>query len=169
MDEATKRLGTELQAAREGRRPRLTQPQVAEHLGVSRTTIQNIEAGRFQRVNANIRDYARLLGWPEGAAERVMEGGTVRPPDEPPATAEPSAPAALGLSPAVEMELQAGETLESNVINLGPDEDDGHIIVVLQSRKGATREEMARVAARYRKARRYLQSIASETDEVAEP
>ncbi|MGW9286198.1 hypothetical protein ACWGSA_29290, partial [Streptomyces diastaticus] len=94
---------------------------------------------------------------------------TPRPPDEPPATAEPSAPAALGLSPAVEMELQAGETLESNVINLGPDEDDGHIIVVLQSRKGATREEMARVAARYRKARRYLQSIASETDEVAEP
>ncbi|MFB6805076.1 hypothetical protein ACFCVU_29170, partial [Peribacillus butanolivorans] len=39
----------------------------------------------------------------------------------------------------------------------------------MSERKGATREEMARVAARYRKARRYLQSIASETDEVAEP
>lgn len=167
MDEATKRLGSELQAAREGRRPRLTQPQVAEQLGVSRTTIQNIEAGRFQRLNTNIRDYARLVGWPDGTAERVLRGGPVQPPEEPPAP-RPAAAADLGLSPAVELELQAGETLESGVINLGPDEDDGHIIVVLQSPKGASPEDVRRIAERYRRARRYLQSLAAEADEVAD-
>jgi DNA-binding XRE family transcriptional regulator len=63
MDEATKRLGTALQAAREGRRPKLTQPAAADALGVSRSTVQNIEAGRFAKVNPTIREYVKLLGW----------------------------------------------------------------------------------------------------------
>ncbi|MGW2908801.1 helix-turn-helix domain-containing protein, partial [Streptomyces sp. NPDC001204] len=77
MDEDTKRLGEALQAAREGRRPKLTQPEAAEQLGISRTTVQNIEAGRFSKVNRTIRDYAALLGWPDGAIERVPAGGPV--------------------------------------------------------------------------------------------
>jgi hypothetical protein len=69
------------------------------------------------------------------------------------------------LSPAIEYELRSSETLDSTVINLGPDEDDGHVIVVLQGRKGATPEEVARIAARYRKARRVLQGLAAEPDD----
>lgn len=165
MDEMTTRLGEALQAAREGRRPRLTQPEAARALGVGRSTIQNIEAGRFAKINRTVREYATLLGLPDHVVDRIATGAPV----DPDMTALESAAAeSLPLPPAVEYELRANETLDSTVISLGPDEDDGHVIVVLQGRKGATPEEVARIAARYRKARRYLQGLAAETDEVAE-
>lgn len=170
MDEDdTKRLGSLLQAAREARRPRLTQPDAAKQLGTSRTTVQNIEAGKFAKVNRTVREYAALLGWPDGAAERVAAGApapalSTSEPDE---DASPS-DTRLPLPPAVEYELRTAETLEAQVINLGPDEDDGHVIVVLQGRKGATPEEVARIAERYRKARRYLQQLAADDDAVAD-
>jgi DNA-binding XRE family transcriptional regulator len=165
MDEMTTRLGEALQAAREGRRPRLTQPEAARALGVGRSTIQNIEAGKFAKVNRTVREYAALLGWPEGAADRVAAGEPLEA-----ATAEaPASPgASLPLPPAVEYELRTSQTLDTTVISLGPDEDDGHVIVVLQGRKDATPEEVARIAARYRKARHYLQGLAVEAEEVAE-
>ncbi|WHM32407.1 helix-turn-helix transcriptional regulator [Streptomyces sp. BPPL-273] len=170
MDQDTKRLGSLLQAAREARRPKLTQPEAAELIGVGRTTVQNIEAGRFAKVNRTVRDYAALLGWHDGVADRVAEGGPAPslgtgegPEEAPPADTPP-----LPLPPAVDYELRNAETLDASVINLGPDEDDGHVIVVLQGRKGATPEEVARLAARYRKARRYLQQLASEDDGVAD-
>ncbi|MFJ8110471.1 helix-turn-helix transcriptional regulator [Streptomyces sp. NPDC096132] len=173
MDEGTKRLGAQLQASREARRPRLTQPEAADLLGASRTTVQNIEAGKFTKVNRTVRDYAALLGWPDGRAEEIYAGGTPAAGSEADEEPPPSVPSSgLPLPPAVEYELRTGETLESAVINLGPDEDDGHVIVVLQGRKGATPEEIARIAARYRKARRYLQGLAAdvppEADEVAD-
>lgn len=164
MDETTRRLGEALQAAREGRRPKLTQPEAARQLGVGRSTVQNIERGQFVRVNRTVREYAKLLGWPDGAADRVAAGG---PLEDDTAGGETATADALPLPPAVEYELRTNETLDSTVISLGPDEDDGHVIVVLQGRKGATPEEVARIAERYRKARRYLQALATETDEVA--
>lgn len=167
MDEDTKRLGSALQAAREGRRPKLTQPEAADLLGVSRTTVQNIEAGKFNKVSRTVRDYAALLGWPDGAAERVASGGSILGSVEQ-AEPEEAATTGLPLPPAVEYELRSAETLDAAVITLGPEEDDGHVIVILQGKKGATPEEVARIAARYRKARRYLQGLASEGDGVAE-
>lgn len=167
MDEDSKRLGSALQAAREARRPRLTQPEAADLVGVGRTTIQNIEAGKFTKVNRTVKDYAALLGWPDGQADAVYEGRPALTSVETSAPDEDHAPG-LPLPPAVEYELRAAETLEAAVINLGPDEDDGHVIVVVQGRKGATPEEVARIAARFRKARRYLQGLATESDEVAD-
>jgi DNA-binding XRE family transcriptional regulator len=170
MDETTKRLGEALQAAREGRRPRLTQPEAAKQLGVGRSTIQNIERGQFAKINRTVRQYATLLGWPDGAVERVAAGQAPAAGAEAEAeTGEPAGNSGLPLPPAVEYELRTNETLDSTVINLGPDEDDGHVIVVLQGRKGATPEEVAKIAERYRKARRYLQALATEADEVADP
>ncbi|QQC89871.1 helix-turn-helix domain-containing protein [Streptomyces alfalfae] len=176
MDEDTQLdpqlLGSELQASREGRRPKLLQPEVAEALGVSRTTIQNVEAGKFKRISATVRRYAQYLGWPDGAVEHVAAGGRLcdfHASAHIAASAEdPAPPQSLGLSPAVEYELRAGDVLDSQVINLGPDEEDGQIIVVLQGKKGASQEEVARVAARYRRARRHLQGIAADADEVAD-
>jgi DNA-binding XRE family transcriptional regulator len=166
MDETTKRLGEALQAAREGRRPKLTQPEAARQLGVGRSTIQNIERGQFVTINKTVREYATLLGWPHGAVERVAAGGSL---DSGAETGEPAGNEGLPLPPAVEYELRTNETLDSTVINLGPDDNDGHVIVVLQGRRGATPEQVARIAERYRKARRYLQGLAAEPDEVADP
>lgn len=169
MDEDTKRLGSELQAAREGRRPKLTQQAVAEQLGVGRTTVQNIETGNFAKVTATIREYARLVGWADGAVDRVLAGGPVlASAEQPEATAEAGTQfGSLGLSPAVEYELREGETLENMVIPLGPNESDGHLIVALQGKRGASPEEIARIAARFRKVRGRLQGLGSD-DEVAD-
>lgn len=167
MDVDTKRLGSALQAAREGRRPKLTQPEAADALDVSRTTIQNIEAGRFGKISPTVRAFAQLLGWPDGAVERVAAGGPILAADEPDAPDVPEADA-LPLPPAVEYELRSAQTLDTAVITLGPEEDDGHMIVILQGKKNASPEEVARIAARYRKARRYLQGLSTEPDEVAD-
>ncbi|MGW3410305.1 helix-turn-helix transcriptional regulator [Streptomyces sp. NPDC000888] len=169
MDEDPKLLGSELQASREGRRPKLKQPDAADALGVSRTTIQNIEAGRFQAISPTIREYGRLLGWPDGAVDHVFRGGRLAdlPIGTAPAPAQ-EVQASLGLTPAVEFELRSSEVLDSQVIGLGPSERDGHIIVVLQAKKGASAEEIERIAARYRPVRRYLQSLSTGAEEVAD-
>lgn len=174
MDQDSKRLGAELQASRERREPRLTQADAAEALGISRTALQNIEHGKFRKVSGTVREYAALLDWPVSAADLVMAGATLAEAVAAERDAvlaqrgEPAEGHSLGLSPTVEYELRSGKTLESTVINLGPDEDDGHIIVVLQGKKNATPEEVQRVAERFRKARRHLQSIAADADETAD-
>ncbi|MFE4697239.1 helix-turn-helix transcriptional regulator [Streptomyces sp. NPDC056738] len=165
MDDKTQRLGSALQAAREGRRPKLTQPEAAELLGVGRSTVQNIEAGKFAKPTSTVRSYATLLGWPDDAVDRVLEGGPVLAPGRDASPADEAE--GLPLPPAVEYELRSAETLDSAVIPLGPDEEDGHVIVVLQGKKGVGPEEVARIAARYRKARRYLQGLATD-DAVAD-
>jgi DNA-binding XRE family transcriptional regulator len=172
MDEQTTRLGEAIQEAREAKRPRLTQPQAAEQLGVSRTTVQNIERGRFTKVTPTVREYARLVGLPAGAVDTIMAGGSPPPSLElVDASAEEPETATrfgtFGLAPAVEYELRQGQTLESMVINLGPDENDGHLIVALQGRKDSSPEEVARIAARFRKARSLLQGL-TKSDEVAD-
>lgn len=168
MDEHTMRLGSELQAAREGLRPRVTQAQAAQKLGVSRTTIQNFEAGKFNKVTPSIREYARLVGLTDGAVDQLAAGDSPTETHDQPKAVPSEPPEAapqygtLGLPPAVEYELHAGQTLESTVINLGPDEDDGHLIVVLQGKKDSSPEEIAKIAARYRKARSFLQGLAAD-------
>lgn len=162
MDEGTKKLGSLLQVARQARRPKLTQPAAAAAIGVSRGTIQKIEAGDFAEVNKNVRKYATYLGFSDGEADRVARG------EHEVTGGRSTASDHLPLPAAVEYELRASETLEAGVIPLGPDEDDGHIIVILQGRKGASPEELQRIAARYRKPRRMLQGLATEPDEVAE-
>ncbi|MFG2277573.1 helix-turn-helix domain-containing protein [Streptomyces asoensis] len=169
MDQDFARLGAELKEARLRKRPRITQPEAAEALGVGRSTIQKMESEKVSQVTpTTVRAYARLLGWADGATEQVLAGGdpTMAAEGEP---APGSSPApGLGLSPAVEYELRAGRVLDSQVFNLGPDDADGQIIVVLQGKKDATPEEVERIAARYRRARRHLQGISAETDGVAD-
>ncbi|MCG7204011.1 helix-turn-helix domain-containing protein [Streptomyces arenae] len=168
MDSDFARLGEQLKAARLARRPRVSQTDAAAALGVGRSTIQKMEGDSVGQVTrTTVQAYARWLHWTEDSVDRVLAGGdpamatdgekpTIRPvPD-------------LGLSPDVEYELRTGKVLGSQVFNLGPDDSDGQIIVVLQGKKDATPEEVERIAARYRKARRHLQGIASEADEVAE-
>lgn len=170
MNEDFVRLSAELKATRERRRPKLTQPEAARQLGVGRSTVQKMDNGKAGQVTiTTVRSYARLLGWTEDSVDQVLAGGDpVMRPDAADGIPAAAPPVDLGLSPAVEYELRSSKTLESVVINLGPDEDDGHIIVVLQGKKGATPEEIERVAARYRPVRRHLQGIATEADEVAD-
>lgn len=160
------RLGKQLKAARLARRPRVAQTDAAEALDVGRSTIQKMESDAVEHVTSTtVQAYARWLGWSADSVERVLAGGD-------PVMAEDvqhalSAVPDIPLSPDVEYELRSGRILGGQVFNLGPDENDGQIIVFLQGRKDASPEEVERIAARYRRPRRYLQGLASETDEVA--
>jgi len=168
MDEDFARLGGQLKAAREQKRPRASQAYAAAELGVGRSTIYKMEAGQGAQVTpTTLQAYARWLGWTDDSVSQVLAGGDPTMSEERgdrPLSVAPD----LGLSPAVEYELRTGKVLDSQVINLGPDESDGHIIVVLQGKKDATPEEVERIAARYRRARRHLQGISADADEVAE-
>ncbi|MGW3847130.1 helix-turn-helix domain-containing protein [Streptomyces fagopyri] len=169
MDQDYARLGEQLKAAREQKRPRISQSYVAAELGVGRSTIYKMESGEGAKVTpTTLLAYARLLGWTEDSLDRVLAGGDPVATDSDAGAAAQHAVPGVELSPAVEYELRSGKVLDSQVFNLGPDDADGQIIVVLQGKKDATPEEAERVAARYRRARRHLQGLAAELGGVAE-
>jgi transcriptional regulator with XRE-family HTH domain len=70
------RLGQALATARKALR--ITQRELAEQAGVSFNSVQNAEAGQppKARMPQSIYPIARALGWPDGAVESVLEGGS---------------------------------------------------------------------------------------------
>ncbi|MEU4170968.1 helix-turn-helix transcriptional regulator [Streptomyces sp. NPDC026665] len=166
MDQDFARLGEQLKAARELKRPRISQSYVAAELGVGRSTIYKMESGDGAKVTpTTLLAYARLLGWTDDSVDRVLAGGDPVMAGE---GADQRAVPGVELPPAVEYELRTGKVLDYQVLNLGPDEGDGNLIVFLQGKKDATPEEVERIVARYRPVRRRLRSITAESDEVAE-
>jgi len=162
------RLGEQLKAARTARRPRISQTDAAAALGVGRSTIQKMESGGAGQVTpTTLRAYAQWLGWSADSIERVLAGGDPVPAEETQHALSDAVPDA-SLPPDIEYELREGRVLGGQVFNLGPDDSDGQIIVLYQGRKDATPEEVERIAARYRQARRYLQNMGVDTDRVAD-
>lgn len=166
MDQDFARLGEQLKAAREQKRPPVSQAYAASQLGVGRSTIYKMEGPQVAHVTpSTVQAYARWLGWSDDSVERVLAGGDPVPAEE---AQHALSTTDLPLPPDVEYELRQGKVLGSHVYNLGPDDSDGQIIVLIQGRKDASPEEVERIAAKYRRARRHLQGLAAEPDEVAE-
>ncbi|MYY79678.1 MULTISPECIES: helix-turn-helix transcriptional regulator [unclassified Streptomyces] len=149
----------------------LSQVEAGARLHVSRTPIQAIERGRqsngqpFTKITGTMRSYAGLVGWTEDSIDRILDGGD---PKTLPQPAEAPAPAAMdtpsGLSPAVEMELHSGETVDSTVLHLGPGENDARVVVIVKGGENATKEEMQEAVRQWNRARRHLQSITSDSE-----
>lgn len=158
-------LGREFAAARKA--AGLSQVQAADQLRVTRSPIQAIERGRqpngrpFNKVTSTMRAYARLIGWTEDSPEQILDGGQPEPAPEPPPVVEPPK---SDLPPAIELELRSGKTLDSSVIHLGSEDDDTRVIVVLKGAEDISDEELDRRWQQWRKARRHLQGIASDTE-----
>lgn len=159
MDRDWSRLGAALAHARKAKG--LTQPEMGERIGVGRATIQKIEAGTpFKNVTPAIRDYAEALGWTYDSVVRVLAGGE-------PEQAAPPAPdgtSPRGLSPAVELELRSGKTLDSTVMHIGPENADARVIVVLKGDVDITEAEVAALMEDWRRKRRHLQGVAMDPD-----
>ncbi|MFI1485669.1 helix-turn-helix domain-containing protein [Streptomyces sp. NPDC020747] len=166
MERDWERLGRAFAKARTA--AGLTQEQVAERLHVSRTPIQAIERGRqpngkaFTKVTATMRAYARLVGWTEESADRILDG-------QEPEQATPVPPPAESksdLPPAVDRELRSGKTLDHAVVHLGgeDDEDDFRLVVIVKGAENMTEEEIDRRYEQWRRMRRHLQAIPGETD-----
>lgn len=170
MERDWERLGRAFAAAREA--IGLTQVQVAEQLHVTRTPVQAIERGRqpngrpYTKVTNTMRGYARLLGWTEDSPGAILDGG--EPTLVPQAPVEAAKRPRSDLPPAVELELRTGRTLDSAVIHLGPEGDDARIVVVAKGAEDMSEEDLDRIWQQWRKARRHLQGITTETETPSE-
>lgn len=166
MDRDWSRLGAKLAQAR--KQMGLRQPELGEQIGVGRATIQKIEAGTpFKNITPAIRDYAEFVGWTYDSVPRVLAGG--EPEAGPPVGAPSQQTADQDLPPALALELHTGQTLDSTVVHLGPEDSDARIIVVLKGEANMTEEQLEEAWRRWRKSRRHLQGVTSEAEPTPDP
>jgi transcriptional regulator with XRE-family HTH domain len=144
------------------KRQHLTQVEVADRLGVTRTPIQAIERGAgFNRVTGTIRAYAQLVGWTADSPERVLRG------EEPVLaaagqSATPPTPAAAVLPMTVQEELERDAPLvDTEVIQL----PDGTSVTVIAkgASKNPTPEERQRNLEVWRRVQTALREISYPT------
>lgn len=160
-------LGKALQASRE--REGITQEDMADALGVGRSTIQYIEVGHpYKRPTPTIRAFARKVGWADGSVEAVLEGGHPTPAGnafesmgEP--IVQPVSDSRLPLVIVDELE-EDGPLLDATVIPLGP---DARMVIVVKGNPDASPEEMRRTVDAWRKAKRHLQKLESDDSHIA--
>lgn len=160
------RLGEAFAEARKA--ANLTQVEVAERLSVTRTPIQAIERGRqangspFTKVTATMRSYARLLGWTEDSPTRILNGQEPEPATQPGSQSDSKS----DLPPAIDLELRTGKTIDHTVVHLGSEEEDARIIVVLKGAEDLSEAELEKLWHEWRRTRRQIQGIASDSDAV---
>lgn len=161
------RLGAAVRSAREALG--LSQEQLAAVAGVSRSTVQGLERGRVPKSEApsSLPHIERALGWPAGTALEVAEGAEAPDVNAPKnvSLARPPAMARDGmldrLPAQIREELQAGEVLGVDVVDLGPTSAGTRMIVVVKRDEGgpepdpeAIREAMEAWKAKQRELRR---------------
>ncbi|MFF8829266.1 helix-turn-helix domain-containing protein [Streptomyces sp. NPDC015131] len=167
MDRDWTRLGTALRDARRAHPVQLTQEQMADDLGVSRSVIQLIEGGQeYKKPTPTIKAYARRVGWTDDSVERVLAGGhpSLAYPDtaRDPEPAEPAADSKLPLR--IQHELrQDGELVDTAVIPLG---DGGTMVVVVKNPAGATPEQRKANLSAWLEAQGELQSLSVRADQM---
>jgi transcriptional regulator with XRE-family HTH domain len=137
-------------------RPKLTQTDVADRLGVSRATVQNIEQGKgFKRVSGAIRAYATLVGWTAESPEQILAGGD--PVIDDPALRPAIPPSAKGLPLTVQDELERdGAVVDTAVVHL----PDGTAVTVIV--KGASQSPTPEERRRHLEAWRRVQPMLRE-------
>jgi transcriptional regulator with XRE-family HTH domain len=159
MDMDWDHLGKALQVARlaEG----VSQEDLADALGVGRSTIQMIEGGHsYKRPTPTIRAFARRVGWTDDSVDRVLTGGRprVRAAVADPVQA-PSEPTVMDsrLPLVIVDELEEdGPLVDATVIPLG---GDARMVIIVKGNPDASPEEMRRNVEAWRKAKRHLQAL----------
>jgi Uncharacterized protein conserved in bacteria len=164
MDMDWARLGRTFAAAREA--AGLTQVEVAERIGVTRSPIQSIERGGvrntpYKKVSSTMRSYARLLGWTSDSPDHILRGGE---PSllhvEPAATPVPEAGAVpeTGRLPLriVDELSDDGALLDTAVIPLSA---DASMVIVVKGRVDASPQEIRAALEAWRRAQPRLREL----------
>jgi hypothetical protein len=119
----------------------MTQEQAWTALGVSRATLQKMEreSTTYARLQPVHRTAARLYGWTDDSPQRVLDGedpiqsgeAPGRPPEE---AAEPDWESVLteGLSERARDALMRGKTVDTDVIDLAPDDPDASAVLIFK-------------------------------------
>lgn len=148
------RLGRALAAARD--QVGLTQNEIAERIGVTRTAIQSIERGDTRKkVTGTMRSYARLIGWTDDSVTTVLAGGdptlVSKVPPEQTSIRRVSSPKNLPLRVVQELE-DDGPYIDAQVIDLAPFGSDAKMIVVVKPQPDASPEEVRQALLAWEKA-----------------
>jgi DNA-binding XRE family transcriptional regulator len=164
MERDWARLGRELAAAR--KKAGLTQVDVADRIGVSRTPIQAIERGDpFEKVTSTIRLYAQLVDWIPGSVEAVLDGSSPVTTAEAQKHIVPEQGPVEDLPLRISEEISEGRLLDTAVMDLTPYGSNARMIVVVRGAPDASPEEMRRDLLAWRRAQRHLQEIGDSDDD----
>lgn len=153
------RLGTQLAAARKARG--YSQIAMAEHIGVKRSAIQNIERGVSRRVTTTMRQYARTVGWDDASIDAVLAGGeptVAEQPSSEPATA-PATAAASAIPLRIVEELGEGPVLDTTVLDLPGSHSGSRMVLVVMGEPDASPEEIRRDLQAWRKTEKALRGL----------
>lgn len=155
----------------------ITQPELARKAGVGRSSIQKMEneAHVYTKVLPVHRVIARILGWTEDSIEAILAGGEPVKADtaaEPQGvTAAAEAPAQgidlpEGLSDRAKMAFFGGKVVDSEVIDLAPDDPDAVALLVLKrgSRQDASPEQLRSDLRKWARLQRAAREIFSDSD-----
>lgn len=151
MERDWARLGQTMAAAR--RRAGLSQVDVADAIGVSRTPIQAIERGHtsgrpFARVTGTMRSYARLLGWAEGSIEAVLDGGEPKVEQKESKVEQTLKDTLLSLAPDLPMDIrhelsaETGPVIGTTVLTVPGASPGSRMIVVMKGEPDASPEQI---------------------------
>ncbi|MFE9337700.1 helix-turn-helix domain-containing protein [Streptomyces sp. NPDC007063] len=165
------RLGAKLKAARKA--AGLTQEEMAEQLGVSRSAIQAIDRGDSKRITTTIRAYAHAVGWDEASAPTILAGGDPIPAEPPSSETKPdattTADAGVPLSDLplrVVHSLSEGALLDTDIIDLPTSNSEVRMTVVVRGKPGASPEEIKKAIEAWERAARHVQRLDDDINET---
>lgn len=152
----------------------MTQADMADRAGVSRTAIQKMERPGtvYAKVQPLHRVVARILGWTEDSIEAILAGGSPTPAESaagaPTQLAPPDADSdALpdGLSERARLALLGGKVVSDDVIDLAPDDPERTAVLVYKrGDRPATPEQMRDDLRKWAKLQRAAREIFSDSD-----
>jgi transcriptional regulator with XRE-family HTH domain len=136
MEQDWGRLGTAVMEARKA--AGLSQVELANEAGLSRSAVQSIERGRsFGAPQLSHRSVAQVLGWTPDSVAAILAGG------EPTTSTEPTKPAAVvqarfepvddlldDLTERVRAALLGGTVVDGDAIGLSDEPDGGEVVLI---------------------------------------
>lgn len=166
-----KNLGDALRHSRLNKN--MTQLQVADELGVSRSTVQSIERGTSgQRVTPTIRAYSELVGSTVEDVYAVLRGPKIllspRPAessrlDDVAGPEEASNDDVLPVR--IADELCRGRLVDTDVIPIGPVDAEAQVVIVVRAGATLTSETRQQVVGAWRTAQTTLRNALSSSSE----
>jgi transcriptional regulator with XRE-family HTH domain len=174
MDRDWARLSSAIAAARDDLE--LTQPQLAQELGVGRSAVQKLESGHhYSKITPLHRAAARRFGWTEDSVEAVLAGGipTIRgrhgdaAPSADIRDAEDAEVDELldSLTGRVKAALLGGRVADATAVTLSSP-DDGDVVIIWKegAARDLTPEERRELEKKWSRLQRAAHEIFSEDD-----
>ena len=154
-----KRLGSAIKTRRE-ELGMATQKELADAAGVTRQTVQSLEAGKDRtRMPSSIVDIEKTLQWEPGTAARMLSGEGSR------AQNGATARLAEGMPVRIAQELSAGQVVDTEVVELSLPGTPFKLVGILKQDAPAADmdpEELAKALQEWSRVQRAMREIATD-------